>query len=320
MKTDLPPETPRSPDRSPSSTSTTAAPNQTPPSHTPPSQTPRDRTPATQTPRNSGPTRPAPPRRQVPGFVLSWSLLIVLIALWQLAVTLFDVSSVMVPAPTEVAKALVEGFGSGYLPQQAWITLQEVLLGFGLSVVLALVSAALVTQFRVIDKAVFPLLVIIQTIPKVAMAPLLVMWFGIGMESKVWTIALIAYFPLLINTILGLRSAEPEQIDMLKSFGASKFQILHRLKLPAALPSIFAGLDVAVILSVTGAIVAEFVGSSEGLGYAIQATNFNLDTATTFAIVVMLSIIGMTFHAVVVMANRWLVFWSPSQETSSRTV
>lgn len=275
---------------------------------------------STGTPATSGSATPAPPRRQVPGFVLSWALLLTIIALWQLAVTIFDVSSVLVPAPTEVAKALVDGFVSGYLPQQAWVTLQEILLGFGLSIALALVSAALVTQFRVIDKAVFPLLVIIQTIPKVAMAPLLVMWFGIGMESKVWTIALIAYFPLLINTILGLRSAEPEQIDMLKSFGATRFQVLRRLKLPAALPNIFAGLDVAVILSVTGAIVAEFVGSSEGLGYAIQATNFNLDTSTTFAIVVMLSIIGMSFHAVVVMANRWLVFWSPSQEANSRAI
>jgi NitT/TauT family transport system permease protein len=264
--------------------------------------------------------RSARPRRPVPGFVLSWALLIVLIGLWQLAVSVFHVSSVLVPGPTAVARALVDGFQSGYLPKQTWITLKEVLLGFGLAVVLALVSAALVTQFRTMDKAFFPILVIVQTIPKVAMAPLLVMWFGIGLQSKVWTIALIAYFPLLINAILGLRSAEPEQIDMLKSFGAGKFQILRRLQLPSALPHIFAGLDVAVILSVTGAIVAEFVGSSEGLGYAIQATNFNLDTATTFAIVVMLSVIGMTFHAVVVLINRRLVFWSPAQNADARAI
>lgn len=256
-------------------------------------------------------------RRQVPGFVLSWGLFIILVALWQLAVRAFNVSIVLVPAPVDVAKALVEGLKSGFLLDQTWVTMKEILIGFGLAVGLGLVSAALVTQFRVVDKALFPILVLIQTIPKVAMAPLLVVWFGIGLQSKIWTIALIAYFPLLINAILGLRSAEPEQINMLKSFGASRFQILRRLQIPSALPHIFAGLDVAVILSVTGAVVAEFVGSSKGLGYVIQATNFNLDVATTFAVVVMLSVVGMTLHAIVVLANRKLVFWSADRKATS---
>ncbi|MEU8117807.1 ABC transporter permease [Spirillospora sp. NPDC049024] len=258
------------------------------------------------------------PRRQVPGFVLSWGLFFVIVALWQLVVRAFDVSIVLVPAPSDVVRSLVDGLGSGFLLEHMWVTLKEILIGFGLAIVLALASAGLITQFRVVDKAFLPILVLIQTIPKVAMAPLLLMWFGIGMTSKVLTIALIAYFPLLVNSILGLRSAEPEQIEMLRSFGASEFQIMRRLRLPSALPHIFAGLDVAVILSVTGAVVAEFVGATAGLGYTIQATNFNMDVARTFAVVVMLSVIGMSLHAVVVTANRWLVFWAPSRKDHAR--
>jgi NitT/TauT family transport system permease protein len=258
------------------------------------------------------------PRRQVPGFVLSWGLFLILLGLWQLVVRAFDVSIVLVPAPSDVVRSLVDGLESGFLLEHMWVTMKEILIGFGLAIGMALASAALITQFRIMDKALLPILVLIQTIPKVAMAPLLLMWFGIGMTSKVLTIALIAYFPLLVNTILGLRSAEPEQIDMLRSFGASEFQIMRRLRLPSALPHIFAGLDVAVILSVTGAVVAEFVGATAGLGYTIQATNFNMDVARTFAVVVLLSIIGMTLHAVVVTANRWLVFWAPSGKEHAR--
>ncbi|CNE15867.1 binding-protein-dependent transport system inner membrane protein [Mycobacterium tuberculosis] len=258
------------------------------------------------------------PRRQVPGFVLSWGLFLILLGLWQLIVRAFDVSIVLVPAPSDVIRSLLDGLESGFLLEHMWVTMKEILIGFGLAIGMALASAALITQFRIMDKALLPILVLIQTIPKVAMAPLLLMWFGIGMTSKVLTIALIAYFPLLVNTILGLRSAEPEQIDMLRSFGASEFQIMRRLRLPSALPHIFAGLDVAVILSVTGAVVAEFVGATAGLGYTIQATNFNMDVARTFAVVVLLSIIGMTLHAVVVTANRWLVFWAPSGKEHAR--
>src|SRR5690606_6708723 len=115
------------------------------------------------------------PRRQVPGFVLSWGLFLILVALWQLVVRAFDVSIVLVPAPTDVVRSLIDGLSSGFLLEHMWVTMKEILIGFGLAIGLALVSAALITQFRVVDKALFPILVLIQTIPKVAMAPLLLM-------------------------------------------------------------------------------------------------------------------------------------------------
>ena len=249
-------------------------------------------------------------RRRVPEIAYSVLVFIGLLVLWQVVVKLFDVSNILVPAPTAVVESLVDGFQDGSLMTHLVVTLKEILLGFGIAVGTALISAVLITQFRTVERVLFPLLILTQTIPKVAMAPLLIVWFGIGISSKVLTVALIAFFPLLINAVLGFRSAAHEQVEMLRSFGASRAQVMRHLQIPSALPHIFAGLEVAVILSVTGAVVAEFVGSSEGLGYLIQASNFTLDVAKTFAVIVVLSAVGIALHAVVVRLGKWLVFWT----------
>ena len=249
-------------------------------------------------------------RRRVPEITYSVLVFIGLLVVWQVVVKVFDVSNILVPAPTAVAGSLVDGFQDGSLLTHSVVTLKEILVGFGIAVGSALVCAVLITQFRTVERMLFPLLILTQTIPKVAMAPLLIVWFGIGISSKVLTVALIAFFPLLINAILGFRSAAYEQVEMLRSFGASRMQVMRHLQIPSALPHIFAGLEVAVILSVTGAVVAEFVGSSEGLGYLIQASNFTLDVARTFAVIVVLSAIGIALHAVIVQLGKWLVFWT----------
>ncbi|GAA1027153.1 ABC transporter permease [Virgisporangium ochraceum] len=259
-------------------------------------------------------------RRRLPEVTYSVLVFLGLLVLWQLVVTVFDVSTVLVPAPSAVAGSLVDGFQDGSLMTHAVVTLKEILIGFGIAVGSALVSAVLITQFRTVERVLFPLLILTQTIPKVAMAPLLIVWFGIGVSSKVLTVALIAFFPLLINAILGFRSAAHEQVEMLRSFGASRVQVMRHLQIPSALPHIFAGLEVAVILSVTGAVVAEFVGSSEGLGYLIQASNFTLDVARTFAVIVVLSAIGIALHAVVVRLGRWLVFWTAAPTNTASEI
>ncbi|HEX5199073.1 MAG TPA: ABC transporter permease [Actinoplanes sp.] len=249
-------------------------------------------------------------RRRVPEITYSVLVFLGLLVVWQVVVKVFDVSTILVPAPTAVADSLIDGFRDGSLVTHSLVTCKEILIGFGIAVGAALVSAVLITQFRAVERVLFPLLILTQTIPKVAMAPLLIVWFGIGVSSKVLTVALIAFFPLLINAVLGFRSAAHEQVEMLRSFGASRTQVMRHLQIPSALPHIFAGLEVAVILSVTGAVVAEFVGSSEGLGYLIQASNFTLDVARTFAVIVVLSAIGIALHAIVVQLGKWLVFWT----------
>ncbi len=251
-------------------------------------------------------------RLRLPGMFYSVLVFIGLLLAWQVGVMVSDVSTILVPTPLAVAESLVAGFQDGSLVTHAIVTLKEVVFGFGLAVGAALSSAVLITQFRPVERILFPLLVLTQTVPKVAMAPLLIVWFGLGLTSKVLTVALIAFFPLLINAILGLRSAANEQVEMLRSFGATRLQILRFLRIPSALPHIFAGLEVAVILAVTGAIVAEFVGSSAGLGYLIQASNFTLDVARTFAVIVVLSAIGFVLHAIVVRLGKLFVFWTES--------
>jgi NitT/TauT family transport system permease protein len=257
-------------------------------------------------------------RRRVPEITYSLLVFVGLLVVWQVVVKMFHVSNILVPAPMAVADSLVDGFRDGSLTTHSIVTLKEILIGFGIAVGSALVFAVLITQFRPVERVLFPLLILTQTIPKVAMAPLLIIWFGIGISSKVLTVALIAFFPLLINAVLGFRSAAYEQVEMLRSFGASRMQVMRHLQIPSALPHIFAGLEVAVILSVTGAVVAEFVGSSEGLGYLIQASNFTLDVARTFAVIVVLSAIGIALHAIVVQLGKWLVFWTatPTDTTS----
>jgi NitT/TauT family transport system permease protein len=145
--------------------------------------------------------------------------------------------------------------------------------------------------------------------PKVALAPLIIVWFGLGLTSKVINAALVAFFPLMVNTIVGLRSAEEDRINLMRSLAASRTQIFFMLQLPNALPYIFAGLEIAMIFALIGAIVAEFVGAEKGLGMLIQSMNFNMDVAGQFSILLILSLLGLVLNGIVTLARRRLLFW-----------
>ncbi len=159
------------------------------------------------------------------------------------------------------------------------------------------------------ERIFYPYVVAFQTVPKVAIAPIIVIWFGYGVTSKVVITATIAFFPLLANTIMGLRAAPQDQVEMMVSYTASRWQVFRMVRLLQALPYIFVGLDVAIVLSVIGAIVGEFVGAKAGLGYLILQKNFNFDMAGTFAILIILSLIGVGLHGLIGIAQRRIVFW-----------
>ncbi|AGP60603.1 ABC transporter permease [Streptomyces rapamycinicus] len=258
--------------------------------------------------------------KDLPGWLLSSALFAVLLGIWETAVRVAGVSPIIVPPPSEVFTALWDGILDGQLAFHTWVTLQEIIGGFLLAVAFALATALLVTQWKVAEKAVLPLVVVVQTVPKVAMAPMLLIWFGFGMTSKTLTTALIAFFPLLINAILGLNSAGSDEQNMLRSFGASRWQVLRRLRIPAALPHVIAGLDSAAVLSVLGAIVAEFVGAQAGLGYVIQASNTQLDTASMFAVLVILSVIGLCLHFLITGVGKKIAFWSHDDDVRIKDV
>ncbi|MBZ6227577.1 ABC transporter permease [Streptomyces olivaceus] len=258
--------------------------------------------------------------RDLPGWLLSSLLFVLLLGLWEGIVRGAEVSPIIVPPPSDVFVALWDGLTDGELIHHTWITLQEILGGFLLAVVFALSTALLVTQSKIAEKSVLPLVVVVQSVPKVAMAPMLLIWFGFGMTSKTLTTALIAFFPLLINAILGLNSAGADEQNMLRTFGASRWQVLRRLRIPAAVPHIIAGLDSAAVLSVLGAIVAEFVGAQAGLGYVIQASNTQLDTASMFAVLVILSGIGLGLHFLITGVGRRVAFWSADNDVRIKEV
>jgi NitT/TauT family transport system permease protein len=235
---------------------------------------------------------------------------------WEGAVRAFAVPGFILPAPSSVAEALWRGAVSGVYLQNLWITLAETLLGFATGAAVAFVLGTALAASRPTEYFLYPYIVMFQSMPKVALAPLVVVWFGLGLTSKVVSAALIAFFPLLVNTIVGLRSADEDRVDLMRSLAATELQIFWMLRLPSALPFIMAGLEVAMVFALVGAIVAEFVGSEAGLGMLIQSRNFSMDVAGEFAVLFILAVVGLVLNGVLVAVRRRVLFWDPSQKAT----
>jgi NitT/TauT family transport system permease protein len=229
----------------------------------------------------------------------------VVIAVWQGAVVTLGINQAVLPAPTQVLSALV-GSRAALVPYSE-VTLVEILVGFGLGVVIGVPLGALIVFSDPVRRAVYPLLVASQMVPKVAIAPVFVVWFGTGLPSKFLVAFLISFFPIVVSTALGMGSADPDMVRLLRSMGAGRLFIFTRLRLPAALPSIFAGLKVAMSLAVVGAIVGEFVAANSGLGYFLLFANGQLDTPAVFAGLVVLTAIGVVLYFLVEAVERLLV-------------
>jgi NitT/TauT family transport system permease protein len=246
-------------------------------------------------------------------------LLFALLALWEAAVRGLRIPLFILPPPSQVGAALYRGAVSGIYLQHFWITLAETLLGFALGSIVAFVIGTGLAASRTVEYFLYPYIVMFQSMPKVALAPLVVVWFGLGITSKVVSAALIAFFPLLVNTMVGLRSADEDRVDLMRSLAASQLQIFWMLRLPSALPFIMAGLEVAMVFSLVGAIVAEFVGSEAGLGMLIQSRNFSMDVAGEFALLFILAMMGLALNAILVSFRRRLLFWDASQKATSKS-
>ena len=177
---------------------------------------------------------------------------------------------------------------------------------------------AAIGQSALLEAVLYPYVVAFQTMPKVAIAPLFVLWFGFGVTSKIIITAAIVFFPVLANTIVGLRSAPRDQIDLLTAFTASQWHIFRMVRVPHALPYVFAGLDIGIVPAVIGAIVGEFVGAQAGLGYLILQRNFSMDAAGMFAILIVLSVIGIVLHAAMRFVARRVIFWTDTHSDLSR--
>ena len=233
---------------------------------------------------------------------------VALLALWELLVEVFRVPAFILPPPRDLYGAFVAKFYILY--KHAMVTFLEAVGGFALSFILGVGFAVSVVYSRHLQNTIYPLIVILYAMPKSAFAPLMVIWIGYGLFSKMAIAFLVAFFPIVVNTVVGLKEVEPELLDLARINRASQFDIFRKIRLPNSLPYMFAGIKVALVLSVTGAIVAEFVAANEGLGYLILQANYTLDTAFALVILLVLAFLSLGLFMAVEILQKKMVPWS----------
>jgi NitT/TauT family transport system permease protein/putative hydroxymethylpyrimidine transport system permease protein len=246
-------------------------------------------------------------------WVLPAALLALLIGTWQVAASTgaiaetFSLEPYLVPSPAEIARSLWEN--RSLLAENAWVTLREIVFGILAALVVGVGFAIAMHRWQVVRDASYPLIIASQAIPVVVISPILIVWFGYGVGPKVFIVALICFFPVTINALDGLRAVDPEAVKMMRSLHASRWQWFWRVEAPTALPHIFTGAKIAVVVAPIGAVFAEWAGSSIGLGNLIQSDLAYIDVAREFATVVVLAAMALVLMGIVVLAERRVIRW-----------
>ena len=243
------------------------------------------------------------------------TLALVIALAWEGAVRAFAIPTIILPAPSAIALNIFENFDK-YLGH-AWVTSYEILIGFAVGAFFGIGIALAMLEFPALRGSIYPLVIASQTIPKIAIAPLLIIWFGVGILPKIMIVALLALFPVLINTVSGFESTERGHLDLLHSVDASKRQVYWHIRFPTALPYIFAGLKLAITVSVIGAIVGEWVASTRGLGYLLLFYTQYLDMVSTFAVLIVLVVLGVALFGAVALAER-AISWEAKVRRQTR--
>ena len=253
--------------------------------------------------------------RTRPELVLSPVLLVVILLGWEYAVPFFAIPNYVLPTPSAIVTALWRGLDAGPFERGGYwlhtgVTVAEVLLGFVIGSAVGLLLGTVISQFRLVEATLRVYIVAIQSLPKIALAPIIILWFGFGLTSKIVIICLLTFFPLLVTSMAGFRAVEAERLELMRALGASSWQIFWKVRFPSALPYIFAGLDMAAVFAVVGAVVGEFVGAQRGLGVLIMSMNAQMDTAGTFSVFIILALVGIVLHKGLRMVERRVLFWS----------
>jgi NitT/TauT family transport system permease protein len=235
--------------------------------------------------------------------------LVLLLAVWALACWIASIPTVVLPSPDKVLQAMVTR--GDLLFGESLVTLKETLLGFVLALAVGLPLAVAVANSRPLNLMFYPLLIALQSVPKVALAPIVLVWFGTGMESKLAIVWLVAFFPIIVDTVAGLRSTPRELIELADSLKATRAQIFLKVQFPAALPFVITGAKVAITLAVIGAVIGEFIGSSEGLGFLLLSATSQLNTPLAFAALFALAALGIVVYLMVELAERLMAPWLP---------
>jgi NitT/TauT family transport system permease protein len=247
--------------------------------------------------------------------VLSPLSLVLILIVWEFVARAGLVSPLVLPAPSRVWDGLVILFTAEWFPQHVWMTTAETLLGFLIGGVTAIALGIVMVNIRLFKEVIYPYVVAFQVMPKVVLAPIFITWFGFGMESKVVMAIAISFFPVVINTVVGLESVPDDELLLMRSLVASRSQVFWKLAWPTALPSIFAGLKTSLTLALIGALVAEFVTAKEGLGTLITTFSFELKVYLVFAVIVVVSVLGLVLYGIMELLERRIVFWRRSRFT-----
>lgn len=243
---------------------------------------------------------------------------VLLLLVWQALVTALKIESFLLPSPLAIAAEIRDQFG--LLMQNAAVTLGATLAGFALSILVAVPLSVAIVAWPLLGRAVYPLLIASQTVPKVAIAPLFIVWFGFGVMPKILVAFLIAFFPVVISCVVGLDSVDRDMLQLFRSMGASTAQEFRKLRFPSAVPSIFGGLKVAITFAVVGAVVGEFVGSNSGLGNLLLVGTGQLDTELVFASITVLTAMGVILFYIIELLERWSTRWRPRSPAESVSV
>ena len=236
-----------------------------------------------------------------------------LIGLWEFVCRAARIPVWLLPAPSAIVRESWKWVDT--LPGHLWVTFYEVVGGFAVSVLVGVPLAILIVYSPFVRKSLYPVLLVFQSVPKVALAPLFLIWVGYGATSNILVAAIVAFFPMVVNTAAGLDSVEPELLQLTRSLNAGTLQVFWKIRLPWALPHIFSGMKVAMTLAVIGAVVGEFVGSDKGLGYLILTASSNMNTALVFGVMVVLSLLGIVaFWAVCIAENVACPWYLPADE------
>lgn len=248
--------------------------------------------------------------------VLPWivtpALVVAIVIVWHLVVTIGRVNPFLFPPPAAVGEKFVGLFAGDQIWSHTLTTLTEILAGFGIAVVTGVVVGVILGKLPWLEASLRPLIVITQVAPKVAFIPLFVIWFGFGLTSKIWLSALLAFFPIMLNMLLGVRSVEQGHREVMRSLNASRPQTLLQLEMRSVQPYLFAGMEVGIVLATTGAIVGEYISGSQGLGYLVVASMNALDAALTFALILWLSVMGLGLYLIVNELKRFFIPWHES--------
>ncbi len=252
--------------------------------------------------------------RSFSNYVLPVLILLAVLGTWEVYVYIKEIPHFILPPPSKIVVTLFEEHDR--LLKHSWVTLQEMLLGFALAVSVGVPLAVLMFEFPILEKAFYPYVIGSQTVPVFAIAPLLVVWFGFGIASKVMMAAIIVFFSIVLTTLDGLKSTDPDTVDLFKILRASRWQILWKVRIPTALPFIFSGAKIGISISTIGAVIGEWVGASAGLGFLMLYANSTLEVDLVFAAIFSLTFLGLGLFAIMSLLEFWAMPWRKRQKNT----